>query len=219
MIRVILTDDHKLLREGLKAILSQSSAIKVVGEAANGDELLEVLQHTTADVILMDIAMPGKGGVEATRELQVAYPELKVLVLSMLDTRESVHQMMEAGASGYILKNAGKEELISAIQLVASGVVYISSEIAIDLLRKTNLPELKLTSLPEMDSTYPKELTKRELEVLVLISEGFTNAEIAEKLFTSKRTIETHRQNLLEKTRAKNTATLIRYALQTGIIS
>lgn len=203
----------------MKAFLRESPDIEIVGEASNGDELLELLQHTQADIILMDISMPGKDGVETTRELQVIHPEIKVLVLSMLDSERSVHQMMEAGASGYILKKAGKEEMISAIQLVASGVTYISSGVAIDLLRKSHAPAMQNCRTPEAESVSPRELTKRELEVLKLISEGYTNAEIAEKLFTSKRTIETHRHNLLEKTHAKNTATLIKFALQKGIIS
>lgn len=218
MIRVILTDDHKLIREGLKAIFNESSSIDVVGEASDGNELLELLQKTQADVILLDINMPGKNGIETTKELQLLHPEVKVLVLSMLDHERYVHQVMEAGASGYVLKNAGKEELTSAIQLVAAGVTYISPEVAIDLLKKSQLPDLQNCHTPETDRI-PRELTRRELEVLILISEGFTNAEIAEKLFTSKRTVETHRQNLLEKTQTNNTATLIKFALKNGIIS
>lgn len=218
MIRVILTDDHKLIREGLKALFNESSSIKVVGEASDANELLELLQEIQADVILLDINMPGKNGIETTRELQLLYPEVKVLVLSMLEHERYVHQMMEAGASGYILKNAGREELTSAIQLVAAGVTYISPEIAIDLLKKSQLPDAQNCHTTEMDRA-PRELTRRELEVLALISEGFTNAEIAEKLFTSKRTVETHRQNLLEKTQTNNTATLIKFALKNGIIS
>jgi len=218
MIRVILTDDHKLIRDGLKALLNSSDVINVVGEAADGNELLELLLEVQADVILLDINMPRKDGIETTRELHLRYPQLKVLVLSMLDHERYVHQMMEAGASGYVLKNAGKEELTSAIQLVAAGVTYISPEVAIGLLKKTRVPDAQNCYITETDRT-PRELTRRELEVLVLVSEGFTNSEIAEKLFTSKRTIETHRQNLLEKTQTSNTATLIKFALKNGIIS
>ncbi|MBF9254451.1 response regulator transcription factor [Pontibacter sp. 172403-2] len=218
MIRVILTDDHKLIRDGLKALLNGSDTISVIGEAADGNELLELLQKVQADVVLLDINMPGKNGIETTRELHLHYPELKVLVLSMLDHERYVHQMIEAGASGYVLKNAGKEELTSAIQLVAAGVTYISPEVAIDMLKKLQVPDAQGYHTTEADKI-PRDLTRRELEVLALISEGFTNAEIAEKLFTSKRTVETHRQNLLEKTQTNNTATLIRFALRNGIIS
>ncbi|WP_242927208.1 response regulator transcription factor [Pontibacter vulgaris] len=216
MVNVILTDDHKIIRDGLKSLLMNEANIKVVGEAANGNELIELLPQLDADVVLMDINMPQKDGFETTRYLKEHYPNLKVLVLSMLDSESYITKIMEAGASGYILKNAGKEELCSAIQLVAGGTPYICSDVAMGLLRKSNsdMPVSGDTSL-KMN----KELSRREVEVLSLIAEGFTNAEIADKLFTSKRTIETHRQNLLEKTHTKNTAMLIKYALQKGIIA
>ncbi len=192
--------------------------MQIIGEASNGDELLELLKNIKTDVVLLDINLPGKDGLETTKALQQHYPEIKVLILSMLDNERYVHQMLDAGAHGYVLKNAGKEELTSAIQLVAAGIPYICSDVSIDLLKRTHDRSMQVSDHPRVDKDV-RDLTKRELEVLALIAEGFTNAEIAEKLFTSKRTIETHRQNLLEKTQTNNTATLIKFAMKNGIIN
>lgn len=220
MIKLVLTDDHRLFREGIKALLTEDEAIEVAGEAASGSELLELLTSVPADIVLLDISMPDMDGLEAINLLQRRHPDLKVLVLSMLDNEWYVHQMLEAGAAGYLLKNISKEELLEAIRLVASGMRYISPTLTIDLLRKANHHVPPAPPLDHEVVRKPhKELSKRELEVLNLISEGFTNAEISEKLFTSKRTIETHRQNLLEKTHTKNTAALIKFAVLNRIIS
>lgn len=220
MIKLILTDDHQIIRDGIKALLKDEQKIQVVGEASDGNELIELLTTTSADVVLLDISMPKRNGFETIRHVRQHYPEVKVLVLSMLTHETYVNRMLEAGASGYVLKNAGKEELSSAIGLVAAGTPYICSEIAIDLLKKNAaISTPSNVNKVEVLKEQHKGLSKRELEVLHLIAEGYTNAEIARKLFTSKRTIETHRQNLLEKTQMKNTATLIKYALQQGLIS
>lgn len=220
MIKVILTDDHQIIRDGIKALLKEEHKISVVGEASDGEELIRLLSSTPADVVLMDINMPKKDGFETTRYLKENFPGVKVLVLSMLKHESYVNRMLEAGALGYILKNAGKDELMSAIELVASGTPFISSEVALELLKKTQgTPAVSASKVTGESGQLHKVLSKREVEVLNLIAQGFTNAEIAEKLFISKRTIETHRQNLLEKTHMKNTATLIKYAIQNGIIS
>ncbi|PVY39453.1 response regulator [Pontibacter virosus] len=218
MINLIITDDHKIVRDGLKALLQDQIAVRVVGEAASGSELLDLLPAVEADIVLMDINMPGMDGFDTAAHIQKRYPELKVVVLSMLSHEKYVNRMMELGASGYILKNAGKEELCCALQLIAQGCRYISPDVTLELLRKVKqLPPETLTSNGNGDEH--RELSKRELEVLALIGEGYTNAEIADKLFTSKRTIETHRQNLLDKTKVRNTAALVKYALLRGLIS
>ncbi|MEJ8756856.1 response regulator transcription factor [Pontibacter sp. H259] len=206
LIRVIVTEDHKLLRQGLAMLLREDPLIEVVGEAGNGVELLQLLAHTTADVILMDLNMPDMNGFEATEKVVQQYPETKVIALSMLNNIQFVQKILQHGAVGYLLKTTGKEELRSAIKLVAGGNKYICSELSISML-SGNLPD------QEPAPADAAGLSKREIEVLSLIAEGFTNAEIADKLFTSKRTIETHRQNILEKTGAKNTANLIKYAI------
>ena len=219
MIKLVLTDDHKLFREGVKALLTEDETIEIAGEAASGNELLELLATVPADMVLLDISMPDMDGLETIKLLRRQHPSVKVLVLSMLDNEWYVQQMLEVGAAGYLLKNISKEELRAAIGMVASGMQYISPNLTIDFLRKSNAPAPAFTLDQDNNKKPHKELSKREMEVLNLISEGFTNAEISEKLFTSKRTIETHRQNLLEKTQTKNTAALIKFAVLNGIIS
>lgn len=210
-IRLILTDDHKIIREGIKSLLASENNISIVGEAYNGESLFELLQHTTADILLLDINMEGKDGIEITADLKQQYPDLKVIILSMLDQKSYVSKALENGARGYLAKYAGRDELSAAINLVASGSIFISPSISLNLLH--NKDEVSDETISEQE-----KLSKRELEVLHLIAEGYTNAEIAEKLFNSRRTIETHRQNILEKTRCKNTAHLIKYAINKGII-
>lgn len=219
MIDIIITDDHKIVRDGLKALLQDhNKTFQVVGEAASGSELMGLLPNLHADIVLMDISMPGgMDGFETAAQVLAQYPDLKVVVLSMLSHEKYVNRMMELGVAGYILKNAGKDELYCALQLIAHGCRYISPDVTMDLLRKVqSQPSVQTINGSQEEH---RDLSKRELEVLTLIGEGYTNAEIADKLFTSKRTIETHRQNLLDKTKARNTATLIKYALQRGLIS
>lgn len=215
LIRVVLTDDHNIIREGLRSLLEDDDETEVVGEASNGQELLKLLEHTPADVVLLDINMPVMDGYEAAKQVKERFPDTKVLALSMLNSEPFVQKMMENGASGYILKNTGKAELRSAIKLVANGNQFMCADLAIRFLNKSSTPEEE----SEKANRGSNILSKRELEVLGLIAEGYTNAEIADKLFTSKRTIETHRQNILEKTNAKNTANLVKYAIQNGYIS
>ncbi|MBB6610912.1 response regulator transcription factor [Pontibacter sp. Tf4] len=212
-VRVIVTEDHMILRQGLKMLLDEDKEIEVIGEAGNGVELLEMLAQKPADVVLMDINMPDMDGFEATEHVVAEHPETKVVALSMLDSLPYVQKIMTCGASGYLLKTTGKDELRSAIKLVANGTNYICSELSINMLSNA-MSEVA----PRNEKVEQTGLSKREIEVLSLIAEGYTNAEIADKLFTSKRTIETHRQNILEKTGAKNTANLIKYAIGHKII-
>lgn len=213
-IRVVVTDDHTIIRDGIKSLLERDQGLVVVGEASNGNELLELLAHTPADVVLMDINMPHMDGIAATRQVLKLYPDTKVIALSMLNNMPVVEKMIQSGASGYLLKTSSKEELSSAIQLVASGTTYICSDLSLAMLNKSASPGKPTEATASRGSI----LSKRELEVLALIAEGYTNAAIAEKLFTSKRTIETHRQNIIEKTQTKNTANLIKYAIQHKLI-
>ncbi|QHT67021.1 response regulator transcription factor [Rhodocytophaga rosea] len=215
MIDVILADDHKIIRDGIKALLTQDTGIRVVAEAANGSEVLDILSRTPANVVVIDANMPVMDGFEATRRIRESYPEIRVLMLSMLDHESYINKGIEAGATGYILKNTGKDEIIHAIQMVASGHKFICAEISLNLLKKFSSHSSRPVSFADK---VPGDLSKREVEVLQLIAEGYTNAEIAEKLFTSKRTVESHRQNLLDKTNSNNTATLIKYAVSQGLI-
>jgi DNA-binding NarL/FixJ family response regulator len=216
MVNIILADDHKIIRDGIKAFLRDDSEIKVVGEASNGNELLQTLNEVKPDVVLMDINMPEMDGFEATKAIKAQFPDVKVLILSMLDHEKYVQKMMDAGAMGYTLKNTGKDELLYAIKMVAEGNKFICTDVALSFLNKLqhNAPAIVTQPFGKKAS----DLSAREIEVLKLIAEGMTNAEIADKLFTSKRTIESHRQNIIEKTQVKNTAALIKYALTHGII-
>jgi len=215
-IRVLLADDHKIIRDGIKSMLRAEQAIEIVGEASNGRELVNLLPDLATDLILMDVNMPEMDGFETTAYIAKHHPSVKVLVLSMLDHERYITKMLEAGALGYILKNTGREELTHAIKTVASGNLYICSEIAINLLKRNHPVPVKYPITDEPSAT--AKLSKRELEVLQLLADGLNNTEIAEKLFTSKRTVESHRKNLLAKTESKNTASLIKYALSRGII-
>ncbi|MFB9864598.1 response regulator [Rufibacter immobilis] len=216
MIKVILVDDHTLIRDGLKSLLKSERTIQIVGEAENGQQLLELLETTTPDVIMLDLNMPIMDGFETLGHLQQKHPNAKVLILTMLDQESYVHKVRSSGAMGYVLKTAGRDELVHAIKTVANDNSFICSEVALRLLNRVN-SEGTTVSESNPKGNNP-ELSKREMEVLRLIAEGYTNAEIADKLFASKRTIESHRQHLIEKTKARNTATLIKYALQQGLI-
>lgn len=213
-IKVILTDDHKIVTEGISLILENEEEIEVVGVAANGQELLTLLENTPADLVLLDIHMPVMDGCDAARLVQEQYPATKILALSMLEKEQYVRKIMDAGATGYILKSAGKSELVAAIKLVASGNKFMTAELFNRLLASSDQDD----SERELTRARADKLSKRELEILNLIAEGFTNAEIADKLFVSKRTIETHRLNILDKTKTKNTANLIKYAISQGYI-
>lgn len=214
MIRVLLTDDHALIRDGIRSLLHSEPDITVVGQACEGQMLLDLLVSTPADVVVLDLNMPGMDGFTTIPLLRERFPEVNILILSMLDHEQYVAQALRAGALGYALKNTDRDELVYAITTVARGLPYLSTTIGLELLRKLQHPGCENGGLQRANAG----LSKRELEVLQLIAEGLTNAEIADKLFTSKRTIETHRQNIIEKTQAKNTAALIKFAVSNGML-
>ena len=218
MIRIFLVDDHTVLRHGLRALLADRLGLAVVGEAGSGRDLLDQLLTTAADVVLLDLNMPGMGAMEITRQLREEYPDVQVLVLSMQGEVEHISQMLDAGARGYVLKTAGLDEIVHGIRTVAAGRPFLCCEVgfaALHKLREVGLPLARAATAAEK----PGGLSKRETEVLQLIAEGFTNQEIAEKLYTSKRTVETHRQNIIGKTHMKNTASLVRFAVSEGLVN
>lgn len=209
MIKVILADDHQIVIDGLKILINQEKDIQIVGEALNGKDLLKQLSCKEVDVLVLDIEMPVMDGIEATSKVKKDYPNIKILILSMYDNEEFIKKLIQAGASGYILKNRGKEELINAIRRISEGKNYFGDAV-INIL----LEELKR---PATRSNEEKiRLTKREGEVLKLIAEGLSTPQIALKLHIANSTVETHRRNLIEKLNVSNSKTLIRYAIDNG---
>ncbi len=214
MIRLFLVDDHTIVRNGIRALLATEADLVVVGEANHGQELLDLLPGAPTDVVLLDVNMPVLDGLATTRRLRVEYPEVRILVLSMLAHERHIGQMFDAGAMGYVLKSAERSEIVMAIRAVMSGKQYLCSELGLAMLRKIQ----EQNAGPNEHVKKTGRLTARESEVLHLMAEGLTTNEIAAKLFTSKRTVETHRQNILEKTQTKNTASLIRLAVTEGLL-
>jgi DNA-binding NarL/FixJ family response regulator len=214
MLKIILAEDHNIVRNGIKILLEAEEDIEVIGEATNGQEVLDFLNAgTSADLILSDINMPVMDGIMLLEALKEQHPQARVILLSMLDNEEYITKAFNEGAAGYLLKSAGAEELIFALRHVHSGNKYLSSELSIKLLERVN-SSVSTTTFIKNDI----EFSAREIEVLQLIAQGLTNLEMSEKLFLSKRTIEGHRQNLIEKTGSKNTAALIRFAVLSGIV-
>ncbi len=210
--RVFLADDHTILREGLRAILERESDVSVVGEAADGLDAVTRVLALRPDVVVMDISMPGLNGVEATRRIVEALPRAKVIGLSMHADRRYVQAMFEAGAVGYLLKNAASDELLHALRVVVEGRRYVSpalTDVLIEVLR----------SAPSDSALVTSTLTAREREVLQLLSEGHTSKEIADRLTIALSTVETHRRQIMLKLDLHSIAELTRYAVRSGVTS
>lgn len=206
MTRVYIVDDHAVVIEGIYSLLQKEPDIEMAGYATNAANCIQYFSSHTADVILMDISLPDMDGVDLCKVIKKNYPGIMVLALSTFNQGTYIRKMMESGASGYLLKNAAKEEIIEAIKLVMKGKTYLSFD-AGQALRSGAESQ---TSLPP--------LTKREKEVLLLIAEGLTNVQIAEKLFISVDTVDSHRKNLHSKLNVKNTAMLIRFAVENNLL-
>lgn len=212
MIKIFIVDDENIVTKGIRSLLEPDPDIHVLGEANNGVQLLEQLEAgITPDVIVSDLNMSEMGGLELITNLNILWPENRVLVLSMSNQPEIVLQAINAGASGFLTKQTTTDELKFAIRQVASGFKYISSIITSELINLIRIPT-KVVNPSKID------LSEREIEILQLLVEGFPNHEIADKLFISRRTVEGHRQSLIEKTKSKNTASLIRFAFFNGLI-
>ena len=202
--KTILVDDHLLFRKGLRLILEEMDEIEIIAEASNGKEFNRIIDNIMPDLVLMDIKMPGLEGDIITRKTLEKKPDILIIALTMFSEIEYFHRMQDAGVSGYILKNADPAELTSAIRKVLSGKTYYSQELLLNLIKFD-------TQIPDNNKI---DLSDREIEVLKLICQGYSNGEIAEKLYLSIRTIETHRANLLSKTNSKNTVQLVVHAIR-----
>lgn len=215
-IKLLLAEDHTILRNGIKALLEKESGISILDEVSMGTDVINKLRSDLKpDVILADVNLLETEETEMIRKLKKLFPGVKILVLSMSDHDQYLLETFRAGADGYVLKNVSRDELVFAIRHVADGEHYICSEIATKLLDKF----MHSNDGHTINQKIKTDLSKREMEVLNLIAEGMTNNEIANKLFTSRRTIEGHRKNLIEKTGVRNTAALIRYAIRNGILT
>ena len=208
IISVIIADDHVIFRKGLATILNEIPTVKVVGETSNGHELLDLLRTQKADVILMDIKMPGMDGIEATKKVSFKYPTTQIIALTMHEEIGYFNKMIEAGAKGFLLKNTNKDQLEAAINTVFGGENYFADEFEISVKK------------PKLSPTIANiNLSARELEILDYICKGFSNAEIAKTLGLSQRTIDGHRSRLFEKTGAKNAPHLVLFAVKNGLIN
>jgi DNA-binding NarL/FixJ family response regulator len=210
-IRVLIADDHQIVREGLRSMLEKELWIKVVGEAAEGRTTLRLARELAPDVIIMDVAMPDLNGIEATRQIAAEFPTIKVIALSMHDDRRFVLNMIKAGAKGYMLKDSAFKDLAKAIGVVMANKIYLSDEIA-DIVVKDYLASV-ITDEPSVFHL----LSAREREVLQLIAEGKTSNQIAESLHISTKTVETHRSQLMAKLKIKTIAELTKYAIREGL--
>ncbi len=208
-IRILIADDHAIVRKGIRALLATEADIEVVGEAADGKEAVEKAERLHPDVILMDLVMPGMDGIEATRRITTRQPETRILVLTSFAEDEKVFPALKAGALGYLLKDAGPEELVRAIRQVYCGESSLHPAIARKVLQELSRP-------PERPPT-PEPLTERELEVLRLIAKGKSNREIAEELVISEATVRTHVSNILGKLQLASRTQAALYALREGI--
>lgn len=209
-IRLLIADDHKLMREGLRALLSGESDIEVIGEASNGREIVKMVEDSSPDIVLMDISMPQLNGIDATRQIEDLSGDTRVIALSMHADRLFVQGVLKAGAAGYILKDSAFEELAQAVRAVSNGQMYLSPGVAgvvVEGFLKTNAP-------PVADEV---SLTAREREVLQLITEGISTRDIATQLHISVKTVETHRRQLMKKLDLFTVAELTKYAIRNGL--
>ncbi len=206
--RIILVDDHSLFRNGLRGLLEHCAGCHVVGEAGSGEEFLAMIDSVEADIVFMDFAMPGLDGAQTTERALARHPELRIITLSMFGEESYYSRMVEAGAKGFLLKDSDIGDVLEAIDTVMAGGSYFSPQLLSSLTGRMRTRE----DAPD------EQLSSREREILVAVCQGLSNQEIADALFISKRTVDKHRANILEKTGCKNTASLVVYAIRNGIV-
>jgi two-component system response regulator NreC len=212
-IRLLLVDDHRIVRAGLRMLFMAEPGIEIVGEADNAEEALQVIQELEPDVVIMDVAMPGMSGIEATRRIKEAHPDVAVLALTMHEDEQYFFEMLNAGASGYIPKRAAPDDLVSAIRVVSQGNVFLYPTLA-KLLVKDFLHRVETAPDSKADT-----LTPREREILINIAAGYTNRQIAQELNISFKTVDRHRENIMRKLNLHNRVELVKYAIEKGLIT
>jgi len=210
-IRILIVDDHQIVRDGVKLYLEKNDTLEIVAEAESGKVALAMLEETPVDLVMIDINMDNINGIEATQQIMEAHKDVRVLALTMHNDYQHIKAMMDAGASGYILKSCDEQEMVGAIESVMNDEIYYSKEVAQTVMN--NMARKK----PKNAQPVATPLTPRELEVYRLILEEYSNQEIADELFISVRTVEVHKRNLMEKTGAKNSTGLVLYAIKNGL--
>lgn len=216
MIRIALVDDHSLFRKGLKVLLSSRKDFSIVADVGSGEEFLEVLMQAQPDVVFMDYSMPQMNGAETTRRALEMLPDLKIITLSMFGDNAYYSDMMSSGAKGFLLKDSEFTEVVEAVETVFEGGTYFSASLLESLSH--SIRSAGATAGVADDIAEADRLSEREIEVLLAICQGLSTQEIADKLFISKRTVDKHRANILEKSGCKNTASLVVYAIRNGFV-
>jgi DNA-binding NarL/FixJ family response regulator len=211
-IKVVIVDDHQIVRDGLKAMFLVSKTIKVIGEADDYDSLMDLLLTKQPHLAILDISLPGKSGIEITQELSANHPEIKVLILTASNQEETIIEAIRAGASGFLSKETSREELILAVTSVFNNEGYFGAKLS-KIIYSSYIHRVKSTTVQQNTN-----LTEREIEIIKILYEGLSTKEIGEKLFLSPRTVESHKANILEKLNLKNNIELVRYALKQGIV-
>jgi DNA-binding NarL/FixJ family response regulator len=212
-VRILIAEDHAIVREGIRMILATQPDFEVIGEAAGGADAVALVAELHPDVVVMDISMPGMNGVDATRTIRKAHPDVHVLILTTHEEESFVFQLLQLGASGYVLKRAAATDLVDAVRAASRGEAFLYPAVARSLVQDYLENVRTGRRSPRQDG-----LTDREREVLVLIAEGFTNAQIADKLFISVKTVQTHRTHIMEKLDLHDRGHLVRYAVRKGLI-
>ena len=210
-LRLFLVDDHQMFIDGIKALLRNEKRLEIVDEALDGSIALEKLKSTSIDIMITDISMPGLSGTELIQIVKKEYPQIKILVLTMYNDQDVANEILMSEAEGFILKNTGKQELVTALTNIADNGTFYSREVLTNLMIK-----VKKDKRTEEET---HNLTERELEILQLICEELSSEQIAEKLFISKRTVDTHRQHIYEKTKCKTIISLIKFALRNNLVN
>lgn len=209
--RVLIADDHQLFLDGLRMVLDTSPKFEIVGEANNGKQVLDLLANVQADLAVLDISMPEMDGIETAKAIKSTYPDMRILILSMYRQDALIKRLMRSGIDGYVLKENGQKELIKALEVIVSGQKYFAEEVTKVIIDSFN-PSVKKSQKNDVN------LTKRELEVLQLVSKEMTTQEIAQKIFVSQNTVITHRKNIMRKLDVRNAAGMIRLATEMGLL-
>lgn len=213
IIKILLVDDHRIFRDGIKSLLSEVSGIEVIGEASTGEDALTQLKILCPDVLILDVSLPGISGINVAQQVSALYPEIKIMILSMHTDEDFIINSVRAGVQAYLPKDTSKKELIEAIGTISRGGEYFSKLIS-EQFMKSYLRKIKV----DQDASGNEELTPRELEILKLCAAGMSNKEIGDKLCISSKTVDTHRAHILQKLKLRNTAELVIYAVKNNLI-